>query len=88
MHPRQVEDLAGFDEVAKRAGEGVDEVKKRAVGGNNDPVERASSFLEGQGEKVRTGTTSPLEMSAVLMASHSCQMRSIVHLIQSYSNMR
>jgi hypothetical protein len=77
LHPRQVEDLAGaedvakragegVDEVAKRAGEGVDEVKKRAGEGVYDPVESASSFLKGQGEKVWTGTTTLFEYVSIL----------------------
>jgi hypothetical protein len=102
MQPRQVEDLAGVDEVAKRAGEGVDEarkragegakqaskgvdeikkravegakqagegadeVKKRAVEGGDDFLQRASNFFECQGEKARTGTTSPSEWVSIL----------------------
>jgi hypothetical protein len=65
MHSRQVEDLAGVNDVAKRAGEGVDEVRKRAAGGNDDSVECASGFLERQGEKVRTGMTTLFEDASI-----------------------
>jgi hypothetical protein len=55
MHPRQVEDLAG-----------VDEAKNRAVEGGDDSLQRASSFLECQGEKARTGTASLFEYVSTL----------------------
>jgi hypothetical protein len=85
MHPRQLEDLAGADEVKQRADEGVD-----------NPVERVSSFLGGRGENVRTGTTSMFQYVSTLRLTWALSLwhriaarwKGIVHLIQSYLSMR